>query len=122
MPNLSNSFQNRKDLNNLAHTMDNMQSVKQEQKKYNQTISSFASQLKNLSNDPSKKAYVLGHLSRISSQISPSDYNEILNNVKYSGQQIQSKEKVKEPEEKKEADNLIDDIRNLEREMNRNKI
>lgn len=121
--NFNQSFQNNKDLKNVSNAMEMRENLKQEQIRHNQTINNFTSKLKDLSTDPTQKAYVLGSLSRISGQISVSDYNEIVNNVKGSNK-ITTKE-TNEPEKTElkpqpEQETLIQELKRFEREINRN--
>ena len=94
--NFNSTFQNNKDLKNVSNAMEMRENLKQEQIRHNQTINNFTAKLKDLSTDPTQKAYVLGSLSRISDQISVSDYNEIVNNVK--GSNKITKKETNEPE------------------------
>ena len=121
--NFNQSFQNNKDLKNVSNAMEMRENLKQEQIRHNQTINNFTSKLKDLSTDPTQKAYVLGSLSRISDQISVSDYNEIVNNVK--GSNKITKREPNEPEKTEikpqpEQETLIQELKKFEREINRN--
>lgn len=121
--NFNQSFQNNKDLKNVSNAMEMRENLKQEQIRHNQTINNFTSKLKDLSTDPTQKAYVLGSLSRISDQISVSDYNEIVNNVK--GSNKITKKETNKPEKTElkpqpEQETLIQELKRFEREINRN--
>ena len=121
--NFNSTFQNNKDLKNVSNAMEMRENLKQEQIRHNQTINNFTSKLKDLSTDPTQKAYVLGSLSRISDQISVSDYNEIVNNVK--GSNKITKKEPNEPEKTEikpqpEQETLIQELKKFEREINRN--
>lgn len=121
--NFNQSFQNNKDLKNVSNAMEMRENLKQEQIRHNQTINNFTSKLKDLSTDPTQKAYVLGSLSRISDQISVSDYNEIVNNVKGSNKITKKEPNKPEKTELKpqpEQETLIQELKRFEREINRN--
>lgn len=121
--NFNQSFQNNKDLKNVSNAMEMRENLKQEQIRHNQTINNFTSKLKDLSTDPTQKAYVLGSLSRISDQISVSDYNEIVNNVKRSNKITKKETNKPEKTEMKpqpEQETLIQELKKFEREINRN--
>lgn len=121
--NFNQSFQNNKDLKNVSNAMEMRENLKQEQIRHNQTINNFTSKLKDLSTDPTQKAYVLGSLSRISDQISVSDYNEIVNNVKGSNKITKKEPNKPEKTEIKpqpEQEPLIQELKRFEREINRN--
>lgn len=121
--NFNSTFQNNKDLKNVSNAMEMRENLKQEQIRHNQTINNFTAKLKDLSTDPTQKAYVLGSLSRISDQISVSDYNEIVNNVK--GSNKITKKETNKPEKTElkpqpEQETLIQELKRFEREINRN--
>lgn len=121
--NFNQPFQANKDLNNVSNAMAMRENLKEEQQRHNQTINNFTAKLKDLSTDPSQKAYVLGSLSRISNQISASDYNEIINNVKGSnvmGQKESKEIQQTKPDPNSEQENLIQELKRFEREINRN--